>query len=231
MLADRPLQKRAHCRAADLSIWLGAAAMAAVSCLGIGCAAPPARIDQDAETDFAIYRSGRLGAYRLRELCEAGVEEIVVMDGTAQARECRLRNPVCPGLRVRYNEAQDPRSPVSRDFLEAFSAWVEESRASGKKIAFRCRHGWHRTGRVGAFYRMRFQGWSLLAARDEMEEVGRFMWTYPGLQTQLDAIADYLATGDCRSRAGACPQAGQAIGEHLVRGEGGIRFPSDVCSP
>ncbi len=205
--------------------------MAAVGCLLIGCAAPPARIDQAAETNFAIYRSGRLGASRLRGLCEAGVEEMVVMDGTAQGRECKLRDDVCPGLRVRYNETQDPRSPVSRDFLEAFSAWVEESRASGRKIAFRCRHGWHRTGRVGAFYRMRFQGWSLSAARDEMQEVGRLMWTYPGLQIQLEAIAEYLATGDCRSRTGACPPVGRVTGEEFVQVADGIRFPPDVCSP
>ena len=62
----------------------------------------------------------------LAALCRKGVEEIVVLDGRGRKRECMLRDEVCPGLRIRFDQAQVAKEPVSVDFLLAFDAWIEE---------------------------------------------------------------------------------------------------------
>ena len=152
------------------------------------------------------------------------------MDGTGQARECVLRDQACPGLRVRYDGVQDPRSPVSRDFLDAFATWIEESRLEGRKIVIRCRHGWHRTGRMSAYYRMRFQDWSLAAAESEMLQAGEWMWRYPELRTQLAAFAALLETGDCSSSTMSCPPIGRSPAESFAEEYSGAVFLRDVCS-
>ncbi len=185
-----------------------------------GCAAAPTRVADDPATGFALYRSGQLSAGRLAELCRLGVEEIVVLDGTAAGRECRFRSRACPGLRVRYNTAQDAHVPVSADFLAAFDAWVEEARGEGRKIAFRCRHGWHRAGRLAAWYRMRFQQRPAAEAIAEMERLGRFMWRHRQLGPQVEAMADHLAGRPCSTAAEHCVAA---------HGAGAATFPEDVC--
>ena len=44
-----------------------------------------------------------------------------------------------------YDDAQDAREPVTAEFLSAFDAWIEEAMADGRKVALRCRHGWHQS--------------------------------------------------------------------------------------
>jgi hypothetical protein len=134
-----------------------------VSLGSLGGAAAPRMVDSSAETGFAIYRSGQLSSRELKQLCSLGVEELLVLDGGATDRECQMRQ-LCPDLRVRYSFAQDPDHPVSLEFLAAFDQWIEEGRAEGRKLAFRCRRGWHRAGRLTAYYEMRYQlsvSWSL----------------------------------------------------------------------
>lgn len=193
-----------------------------------GCAASPTRIDGDDVTGYAIYRTGRLGWQELEELCRLGVEELVVMDGTAGRRECRMRSGVCADLRIRYDSLQDPREPVDEEFLWAFDHWVQEAQAAGRKIAFRCRHGWHRTGRLAAYYRMRFQGWQDPAAIEEMLEKGRLMDRYPELQLQVEAMAHWLRTGECSSSAAACPQP-ESEDRRPGASAGGGGFLADAC--
>ena len=54
----------------------------AVAVLLLGsCAATPTPVAVDHESGFALYRSGRLSGAELAELCRAGVEEMVVLDG------------------------------------------------------------------------------------------------------------------------------------------------------
>ena len=193
-----------------------------------GCAASPTLVDGDEQGGFAIYRTGRLDPGQLEELCKLGVEELIVMDGTARERECQRRSGVCANLRIRYDQAQDPEVPVRQDFLIAFDQWVEESRGAGRKIAFRCRRGWHRTGRLAAYYRMRFQDWEQAAAADEMLQVGRLMWLYPELQPQVGAMADWLETGSCAQGSGDCPQASRG-GSDPTAFPGEEGFARDVC--
>ncbi len=195
-----------------------------VACLLVACAGPALRIDADRATGFALYRSGWLSEQELGELCAAGVSEMVVLDGTAGTRECRLRERVCPHLRVRWNERQSADRPLDAAFLAAVDAWVDEARAAGRKIAFRCHYGWHRTGRLAAYYALRHQGWSATAARREMHRLGRFMEQHPTLDAQVEALADHLAGRLCAQPAESCVPAGaQAIGRPTP-------FPADVCA-
>jgi hypothetical protein len=184
-----------------------------------GCAAAPTRIDSDPDSGFAIYRSGQLSAAELEELCRLGVEEMVVLDGGGAGRECHLRQRSCPGLVVRYDVEQSARRPVTEDFLAAFDDWVEEARREGRKIAFRCRHGWHRAGRLTAWYRMRFQQVAAAEAVAEMERVGRFMGRHPQLAPQVVAMADHLAGRPCSTAPEHCVSTGGPA----------VSFAEDAC--
>ncbi len=189
----------------------------------VGCAEPPRAVAEDPDTGFALYRSGRLSPADLKVLCDAGVTEILILDGEAGQRECRLRESICPDMRVRYNHAQDEDDPISVDFLEAFDDWISEAQADGRKVAFRCRHGWHRTGRLAAYYRIRFEGASAAAASREMHEIGSMMWRHPTLTPQVEAYSDLVAGQPCSVDAASCPVADPDPG--LAAGS----FLEDVC--
>ena len=195
--------------------------LAVTALLAGGCAASPQLVASDPGGGFSLYRSGQLSASELAELCRLGIEEMVVLDGGAGDHECEMRRRICPELAVRYNAAQDARRPVTAEFLAAFDAWVAEARKSGRKIAFRCRHGWHRAGRLTAWYRMRFEGASADEAVTEMLAAGRFMGRHPQLVPQVRAMADLLAGRPCSTAR-----------EHCVSGDGwpgGRDFGRDVC--
>lgn len=194
------------------------------SLLLAGCADAPRLVAEDPESGFAIYRSGRLSPAELSDLCALGVEEIVVLDGRGAERECSFRGATCPGLRVRYDVAQDEDRPVSAEFLLAFGSWVDEARADGRKVAFRCRLGSHRTGRLAAFYRMRFEGVAAADAIDEMLAIGQVMWLHPSLDQQVMAYGDLIAGRPCSGPNEHCPTA--HTDEGLIAG----RFARDVCA-
>ena len=186
-------------------------------------AADPAVIDGAAEGGFAVLRSGWLRPAELERLCREGVREILVLDGTARERECRWREARCPDLRVRANPLQRAGEPLSAGFLEAFDQWVDEAAAADRKILFRCRHGWHRAGRLAAYYRMRHQGMGAEAASREMNQVGRMMWRHSYLEPQVRALADYIAGRAC-----------SVAEEFCVTPDGagdGAEFAEDVCRP
>lgn len=203
---------------------LSLAAIAAITMsLFAGCSEPLRLVDSDSDTGFAIYRSGRLSSADLELLCGIGVEEILVLDGEGAERECQYKLAACPGLRVRYDMAQDEDRPVSVEFLQAFDTWIEEARANGTKVALRCRHGWHRTGRLIAYYRMRFEGVPAAEAIREMQNIGHMMWRHPTLNPQVEAYEDLIAGRPCSSDPASCP---------LEQSKGGLVngvFPEDAC--
>lgn len=203
----------------------GGLAIVCFTCLVlfVACADAPRPVANDPETGFALYRSGRLGPADLKVLCDLGVEEILVLDGEGRERECVLRDAACPGLRVRYDHAQEEDVPVAADFLEAFDAWIEEARSKGRKVAFRCRHGWHRTGRLAAYYRLRFEGASVVEAQREMHTIGRMMWRHPTLDSQVADYGELLAGRPCTGKRENCPDGAPDPG--LDKG----RFAEDVC--
>ena len=83
----------------------GLAGVVLLCSLTAACSEAPRLIAEDPQSGFALYRSGRLSRGEIREICRLGVEEILVLDGEAEARECSFRREECPALAVRYNLA------------------------------------------------------------------------------------------------------------------------------
>lgn len=191
----------------------------------VSCAANPRLIDEDPATGFALYRSGGLSRAELARVCEKGVREIVVMNGTAASRECVWREEVCPGLAVRYDRKQDVGIPLSAAFLESFDAWVVRAQSAGTPILVRCTHGWHRTGRLSAYYRMRFQDLPVQDALTLIHAYGHFMWWHPYLEPQVRALADYVAGRPCGTESKHCVRTD--VPESGTR----ERFVEDACRP
>lgn len=220
---------RSHLIRSGSSGWLTICLAVAAVALMPACNAAPQPFDAVAETGFAVYRSGQLSAKELEGLCDKGVSEMVILDGTAGSRECEMRRRLCPQLRVRYSRGQDASVPLTEEFLEAFDRWVEEAQSSGTKVAFRCHHGWHRAGRLAAYYRMRFEGWSAEEATAEMNQVGGMMWQHPYLEPQVEALGDLIAGRPCGQATEYCVQPLPAPQSEGLTSAG--LFPADVCSP
>jgi hypothetical protein len=155
-------------------------------------------IDSDPKTDFAIYRLGQPDAEDVRGLCELGVSEIGVLAGTALDYEFAFREH-CPSLSIIYN-VEDDLNPLSASWLGHFDNWIAEARASGKKIAFRCTCGCHRTGRLAAYYQMKYRGlnakdaWDLALSRGSIMEAVDY---FAGLQQQIIALYEHIHGSPC----------------------------------
>lgn len=148
---------------------------------------------------------------------------MVVMDGTADTRECVWRDQVCPELRIRYDREQDVEVPLSAEFLESFETWVASATSSGTPILFRCTHGWHRAGRLSAYYRMRFQDLLVDDALALLHAYGRLIWWHPYLEPQVLALEDYLKDRPCGTEPRHCVRTDAA--------EPDDRFVEDACPP
>lgn len=191
-----------------------------------GCVSNPHLMEAEPQTGYEIYRTGRLTKAEFAALCQQGVRQMVVMDGSADRRECAWRDELCPEMVVRYDQEQDVEDPLSEDFLAAFEGWVREAKLEGEKIAFRCFQGYHRAGRIGAWYRMRFQNLPPDAAWALLEHYGRFLWLHPQLEPQVEALWDHVHDRPCSTEARFCVRRG-AVDPGLPAGEQG--FFRDVC--
>lgn len=156
------------------------------------------RIDHDPATGFAVYRMGKPTANDVAALCALGVEEVAVLSGNAASHE-RRNAALCPALRVVYDRHQTVDEPLDTAFLRRFDAWVAEAMRRGKKIAFRCNCGCHRTGRLAAYYQMRYQGVSVGEAHAILLQHGKRMWLprYRGLKDQVQALHDHIEGRAC----------------------------------
>jgi protein-tyrosine phosphatase len=152
---------------------------------------------------FALYRSGRPDAEDLEEICELGIEEMCVLAGNAERHEEKHREH-CPELRVVYDERQDADDPVTEEFLEWFDAWVDEARGAGRKIAVRCNCGCHRTGRLVAYYQMKYQNLTVDDALEIMYARGKNWVWHRNIEPQVRAIGDYLAGRPCGQKRKYC---------------------------
>ncbi len=163
-------------------------------------------IDQDKGTGFAIYRTSKPNKIAdFKKLCATGVTEIMVLDGTGSI-DAGLAQQYCPGMKVIYNQAQAAKEALNVPFLKFFDQWVEDARASGKKIAFRCNCGCHRTGRLAAYYQMKYQGYTAEQAIGVMFQLGKYMFLYPMLPPQVRALGDYIYGIECTQRIDSCVQ-------------------------
>lgn len=161
-------------------------------------------IDRDPATGFEIWRSSRPArASDFKRLCAAGIREMMVLDGTGDVDE-KFAAKYCPGFKVIYNVEQRTRVPLSTEFLAFFDDWVAKAREQGQKIAFRCHCGCHRTGRLAAYYQMKYLGMSAEQAIVQMNHYGRVMFLFPYLRPQVRALADHLASKPCSQRGSHC---------------------------
>ncbi len=147
-------------------------------------------IDKDT-TGFAIYRSGYPSAKMMKSYCELGISEMMVLSGNADEYEESLSKE-CPTLKVIYNKKQEASTPVDSKFLQKFDNWVTKAKKNGKKIIFRCNCGCHRTGRLAAYYQMKYQNLSATDAKIIMRDHGKWMFLFPYLNDQVDDLQNYI---------------------------------------
>ncbi len=162
------------------------------------------------ENGFAFFRSGKPDREDMEEYCRLGIDEICVLAGNAANYEEKYRD-ACPTLSVVYDLQQDADEPVTEEFLQWFDAWVEEARRTGKRIAVRCNCGCHRTGRLVAYYQMRFQNLSTSDALAIMYARGKNWGLHRNIEPQVRALRDYLEGRLCTQPRRYCVQGGAAI--------------------
>ena len=178
-----------------------------VAALALGALPANARnlqlVDEDPASGFALYRSGKPNADDLREMCDKHVTAMLVLSGDAAECEGRFGD-VCPTLVVVKEVNQSDKVALSVQFLQWFDAWVLEAKRTGKKIAFRCDCGCHRTGRLAAYYQMKYLHVSVKEAKADMRKYGHLMAFHGWLQPQVDALADYIAGRPCSTPQRYC---------------------------
>ena len=186
-------------------------------------------IEADAATGFAIYRLGDPGPGDVRSLCALGVREIAVLSGSALDYEVAHRDE-CPELEVVYN-VEDDLTPLTAEWLGSFDAWVERARRDGRKIAFRCSCGCHRTGRLAAYYQMKYLGldpnaaWDLALSRGWIMEAVDY---FSGLQEQIIALHEYIHAQPCSQGEYCVEQGAPAQGPCEAPLEG-CGWPSELA--
>lgn len=161
------------------------------------------KIDVDEVSGFSIYRLGVPKKIDMRLLCQMGITEIMVLSGDAEDVEYKNQNE-CPQLKVIYNIKQESEVPLDASFLQFFDQWVEDAKLTGKKIAFRCQCGCHRTGRLAAYYNMKYLNWSADEAIDDMNGKGKLMRFYKHLIPQVRDLRDYIDGVECQQENKYC---------------------------
>jgi protein-tyrosine phosphatase len=166
------------------------------------------------ENGFKIYRTGApKNKKEMKELCNHyKIEEIYVLSGNAEDYENTYKEE-CPNLKVIYNEEQDATVPLSSSFLMEFDEWVNEAQIYGKTIAIRCNCGCHRTGRLAAYYQMKYKDFTPEQAISKMNKYDKWhtilklylsSFIYPSLDDQVYALYDYILNKPCSTIPDAC---------------------------
>jgi hypothetical protein len=152
---------------------------------------------------YAMYRSGQPESEDVEQICELGVSKIYALNGEGRKYAAALKEK-CPSAEIVYDQVQSPEESVSKEFLQEFDRSVEEARLAGKAILFHCSCGCHRTGRLAAYYRMKYQGWNSADATKEMNEMGDDMDQHPSLPTQVAAMEDLILGRSCSTPSQYC---------------------------
>jgi hypothetical protein len=156
-----------------------------------------------APNGYVMYRSAQPDASDAEEICKRGVRKVFALNGEGRKYAERLKE-VCPDAEIVYDIPQNPDAAVPRDFLDLFDRSVEEAKAAGQAVLFHCSCGCHRTGRLAAYYRMKYQNWSAEAAIDEMKTLGKDMDQHPSLSSQIRALEDLIGGRGCTQPAEFC---------------------------
>ena len=148
---------------------------------------------------YRLYRSGSPSRETFSKWCSLyGIERVIVMDGSAQRRELEYQEQgICPDIQVVYNVTQG-LTPVGDGFLEFFDSQVDSAREDDTGLLFRCKTGSHRTGRLAAYYQMKYMGMSLDRALAIMQHKGTMMHVWnPLLIPQVKAMKQYIDGRPC----------------------------------
>lgn len=155
------------------------------------------------ENGFALYRSGNPWPFLgVKKWCKLGIQEVMVLNGSAKNFELSKRAP-CK-IKVIFNKSQDSKKPLDKEFLEKFDKWVAGAKMQGKKILFRCTCGCHRTGRLAAYYQMKYRGLSTREAIWDMKRRGYIMEFYQHLNRQVAALHDFIKGKPCSTEKKHC---------------------------
>lgn len=147
---------------------------------------------------FALYRSGLPSSNDIREWCRLGISEVMVLSGDADTVENQMAPGICPTLRVVHHVHQTDVEPLSEEFLKTFDTWVDDARREHKHILFRCQCGCHRTGRLAAYYELKYMHHSMDTAVENLMKFGKDMGQHRRLVPQIAALDDYIHGRACR---------------------------------
>jgi len=161
---------------------------------------------------YSMNRSGQPKENNVEEICEVGIKKVFALNGEGRKYAEALKAK-CPGAEVVYDIVQNPDGMVEKEFLQSFDLQVAEARAEGKGILFHCSCGCHRTGRLAAYYRMKYQGWSAQAAIEEMNDIGEDMDTHPNLPAQILGMEDYIHGRTCSQSPEFCYAPSTAVAD------------------
>ena len=163
----------------------------------------------DGKPAFRVYRSGMPSKETFAKWCTVyQIQHVIVMSGDAATHELAYQKQgICPNIEIIYDVEQKVQEPVTEEFLEFFDAQVEQSRKEGVGLLFRCQTGSHRTGRLAAYYQMKYQGLTCDEAITVMDHCGVMMPVFDAwLKPQVRAIDDHLKGQKCSQNGNACVQ-------------------------
>lgn len=172
-----------------------------LECIGGDCGGP----------GHAVYRSSDPGEEEWKAVCGPWKTDFIVLnDNRTQQREARYLEH-CPNATVVYARSQEIFESFDTDFLAFFDQVIERARAEGRKVLFHCKLGTHRTGRLAAYYELKFEGWPLDRVMQDFKQHVPVATKYYGfvlndrVQKQIQGIAAFLEDpSTCQARARDC---------------------------
>jgi hypothetical protein len=131
-----------------------------LECIGGDCHGP----------GYAVYRSSEPGPLEWKAVCGAWKTDFFVLDDDSWQKRDRAYKRQCPNGTVVYAKSQSVATNLDTDFLAFFDRVIVRARSEGRKVLIHCRLGTHRTGRLAAYYGLKFEGWTLARALEDFEE-------------------------------------------------------------
>lgn len=162
------------------------------------------------ENNFNVVRSGLPTYNDFKQFCNLGVRRFIVMSGNGSIEKTYAQTPwskkYCAGFKVIYNEKQATKTPLSKEFLDFFDSEVAKAKADGVSIGFRCNCGCHRTGRLAAYYRMKYMDKSPEnSLLNQRRTSGPAMLLHFSLMKyQIFALNDYIRGNKCGEEPKHC---------------------------
>lgn len=155
---------------------------------------------------YRLYRSGVPDKKTFAKWCrEYGVDRVIVLSGSAEQNELKYQaEGVCPEIKVIYDIKQHS-SRLSDGFLTWFDEQVAAAQRDRAGLLIRCELGAHRTGRLAAYYQMKYQGLSPDQAIATMNRLGtRMDEADQDLVPQVRGLYDYIQGRPCSQPLSAC---------------------------